>query len=157
MNSRARSARRPLLVSTISAAMHDSGQQQLVGRALVGRDVVCADTDAALQPVLRYVESAECVDARQQFVDDHPTHQLLHDAAALAVEPGKVGHAAGRAHAAEEAVAFHQQRVCTAARGGHRSGDAGRAAAEHHDIELAVQLGAAGGFVDPAAHAITAA
>jgi hypothetical protein len=48
-------------------------------------------------------------------------------AAAAAVEAGEVGHAAGRAHAAEKAVALHQQRARAVPRGADGRRQAGRA------------------------------
>jgi hypothetical protein len=116
-------------------------QQPVVGRALVGRHVVGAHADAALQPVLRIVQAAQAVDARQQLVD-HAVHQLLHLPVAPAVQAGEVGHAAGRAHAAEKAVTFDEQGARAAARRADRGGQPGRAAAEHADVELAEDLGA---------------
>ena len=77
MKALARIAWRPDLVSTTSAAMRAPSidarprprrgtaartpacEQQLVGRALVGRDVVGAHADAALHAVLRLVEAAQ--------------------------------------------------------------------------------------------------
>jgi len=141
----------------VEQRLRAGGLQQLVSGAFVGRDVVAAHADTALQPVLRRVEPAQRVDAAQQFVDDDAAHQLLHLAAAPAVEPGEVGHATGGAHAAEEAVALDQQGARAAACGGCRGGDSGRAAAEHDDVEFAVERGPARRLVDPVVHAITAA
>ena len=128
-----RHARRPGVEQQFDAG----AGQQLVGGALVGRDVVAADADAALQPVLRHVEAAEGVDALQQFLG-HAAHERLHHAVAAPVQAGEIGHAAGRAHAAEEAVALDQQRGGTVARRAHGGGDAGRPAADDDDIVFAV-------------------
>jgi hypothetical protein len=98
-----------------------------------------AHADAALQPVLRIVQAAQAVDARQQFVD-HAVHQLLHLPVAPAVQPGEVGHAASGAHAAEKAIAFDEQGSRAAARRADRGGQPGRATAEHHHVEFAEDL-----------------
>ena len=88
------------------------------------------------RPSCGCVQPAQRVDAAEQVVG-HAAHQLLHLAAALAVQAGEVGHAAGRAHAAEEAVALDQQRARAVARGAHAAAMPGRAAADHHDVEFA--------------------
>ncbi len=64
------------------------------------------------------------------------------------MQPAEIGHARGRAHAAEKAVALDQQRAPAGARGSHRRGDAGGSATEHGDFILAVERNLACGFGD---------
>ncbi len=64
-------------------------------------------------------------------------HHLANLAVHVGVQAAEVGDARRRAHAAEEAVALDQQRALPGPRGSSGGRDAGRAAAQHHDIELA--------------------
>jgi hypothetical protein len=109
---------------------HAGGHQQLVGRAFVGRHVIGAHADAALHAVLRRVEAAQRVNALQQVVGD-AAHHLPHLAVLAAVQAREIGDAAGRAHAAQETVALHQQGARAVLRGADAGGQACRPAA--HD------------------------
>jgi hypothetical protein len=100
-----------------------------------------------LKALLRRVQSAEPVDAIEEIVGD-----AVHDLARLAVhepvEPGEIGDAARRAHAAEEAVALDQQHVGAVPCGGGGGGDPGGAAAEHHHFVLGEDFGGPPGLAD---------
>jgi hypothetical protein len=130
--------------------LHASGQQQLIGRALVGWDVVGAHADAALQAVLRRIESTEPLDALEQLVDQ-AVHQLHRLAVELAVQASEVGDAARGAHAAEEPVALDQQRARAMPRGARRGRKARRAAADHRHVGFGQHRDAARRLVDQGA------
>ena len=110
-------------------------QHQVVGRALVGRHVVGLGLGLAEDQVRR-VQSAQGVDALQQFVGD-AAHHAADLAVDVGVQPAEVGDAGRRAHAAEETVALHEHGRAALARRRPGRGDARRAAAEHHDFGLA--------------------
>ena len=122
------------------------GGQQIVGRDLVGRGVIGLRQDLA-EDQMRRVEPAEPVDPRQQLGGD-ALHHPVHLAENIGVQPAEIGHARRRPHAAEKAVALDQQRAPPRARGSHRGGDAGGAAAEHDDFIFAVERNLTGGFGD---------
>ena len=122
------------------------GSQQIVGRDLVGRGVIGLRQDLA-EHQMRRVQPAEPVDPRKQIGGDalhHPVHLAMN----IGVQPAEIRHARGRAHAAEKAVALDQQRAPPGARGGDRSRDAGRPAAEHGDFIFAVDRDLARRFFD---------
>ena len=131
----------------VKQQLHPGGQQPLVGRALVGRDIVGAHADAALHAVLGFVKPAQSVNALQQFVD-HAMHDLPHFAVVAAIQTGEIGHAAGRAHAAQKAITLDQQRARAVPGGAHAGGQAGRAAAYNDDVKFAIDGQGAGGFGD---------
>ncbi len=85
------------------------------------------------------VQAAQRIDARQQF-GGHAVHHLADLAVHVGMQAAEVGDAGRRAHAAEKAVALHQQGAAAGLRGGGRGGHAGRAAAEHDHVVLAVNL-----------------
>src|SRR5581483_6386436 len=64
-----------------------------------------------------------------------------------------IGDAGGRAHAAEKAVALHQQRAAASARRGDRGGYPRRAATQYDHFIFAIKRHAAGGFFDGTGHA----
>ena len=123
----ARTAWRPALVSTISALMrfrvihHYAGaermkenvdlvrRQQIVRRDLVGRRVIGLREDFA-EDQMRRIQPIEPVDPRQQVGGD-PLHHPMHLAMDVGMQPAKIRHARGGAHAAEKAVALDQQRA----------------------------------------------
>ena len=82
-------------------------EQEIVGRAFVGRGVVGLRLDLAERD-MRLVQAAEPVDARQQLVGD-AMHHLAVLAMDVGMQPAERGDAGGGAHAAEEAVALDQQ------------------------------------------------
>ena len=153
MKMRPITAARPDLVSTISARMVSSAsithagaerveqdfgavaEQQIVGRAFVGRGVVGLRLDLAERD-MRLVQAAEPVDARQQFVGD-AVHHLAVLAVDVGVQAAERGDAGGGAHAAEKAVALDHQRLAAVRRGRCRGRDAGRSAAQHHHVVFA--------------------
>ena len=111
-------------------------RQQIVGRDLVGGGVVGLRQDLA-ENQMRRVEPAEPVDPRQQ-IGGYALHHPMHLAMDIGMQPAEIGHPRRRAHAAEKAVALDQQRAAPGARGRHRRGDPGGAAAEHRDFIFAV-------------------
>src|SRR6478735_1388170 len=72
----------------------------------------------------------------------------MHLAKYIGVQPTEIGHPRSRPHAAEESISLDQQRAATGAGGSNRSGDAGRSAAEHSDLILAVERNLPCGFFD---------
>ena len=110
-------------------------EQQIVGRALVGRGVVGLRLDLA-ERHMRLVQAAEPVDPRQQFIGD-AVHHLAVLAMDVGIEPAEAGDAGGGAHAAEEAVALDHQRLAAERRGRCSGRDAGRPAAQHHHVVFA--------------------
>ena len=106
--------------------------EKIVGRAFVGRGVVSLRLGLA-EDQMRFVETAEPVDARQQIVGD-AMHDLTDIAVHIGMQPAEIGDAGGGAHAAEKAVALDQQRFAPERAGRRSRGDAGGAAAEHDDL-----------------------
>ena len=125
----------------------DAGlEQQRVGSALEGGGVVGLGVDPAEDQV-RLVQPAEGAHPAQQVVGDAVHH--LHDLPVhVGMQAAEVGDAGGRAHAAEKAVALDQQGAGAVSRGRGRRGDAGRAAAEHDHVVLAVHRRRARGLGD---------
>ena len=122
------------------------GGQQIVGRDLVGRGVIGLRQNFT-EDQMRRVEPAEPIDPRQQIGGD-ALHHAMHLAMDIGVQPAEIGHARGRAHAAEETITLDQQRAPPGARGGNRGGDAGRPAAEDGDVIFAVERDLARRFFD---------
>jgi hypothetical protein len=120
--------------------------EQIVGRDLVGRGVVGLRENLA-EDQMRRVQSAEPVDAREQFGRD-ALHDAMHPAMNIGMQPAEIGHARGRSHAAEKAVALDQERPPPGARSSDRGGNAGRTAAEHDDFIFAIERNLARGFFD---------
>ncbi|MNS91774.1 hypothetical protein D3C72_1258830 [compost metagenome] len=119
---------------------------QAVGGALEGRDVVGLGVDLA-QDQMGIVQAVHGAHAVKQVVG-HAVHHLPDVAVDVGVQAAKIGHACRRAHAAQEAVAFRQQHAGAVARGAGSGQHAGGAAAQHHDVVLAVERDLARGFVD---------
>ena len=94
---------------------------------------------------MRRVQSIEPVDPREQVGGD-ALHHPMHLAMDIGMQPAKVRHARGRAHAAEKAVALDQQRAAPGPRRGNGSGDARRTAAQHGDFIFAVERNLASGL-----------
>lgn len=117
--------------------VHLVAGEQLVGRDLVGRGVIGLGEHLA-EDQMRRVETAQMIDPRQQL-RRHALHQPPVLAVDVAVQAAEIGDASRRPHAAEEAVALDQQRGPPGARGGGRSDDAGRPAAEHDDFVFAIE------------------
>ena len=122
-----------------------AGQHQLVGRQLESGVVVGLRGDLAAEQGVRGVQAAQPVHARQQLVGQ-AMHHLLNLAEHVGVQATEIGHPGGRAHAAQKAVALHQQGAATGARGRRGRHDAGRAAAQHHHVVLAQHGGLAARF-----------
>ena len=127
-----------------------AGQHELVGSDLEGRVVVGLRGDPPAEQPMRLVEPVQRAHAIEQLVGQ-AVHHLADLAVHVGVQAAEVGHTRGRAHAAQKTVTLHQQRALPGARGSGRGGDAGRPAAEHHDVEMAENrrlpcgLGDAGG------------
>ena len=85
---------------------------------------------------MRFVETAEPVDARQQIVGD-AVHDLTDIAVHVGMKPAEIGDAGGGAHAAEKAVAFDEKRLPPERASGRSGGDAGGTAAEDDDLVVA--------------------
>jgi hypothetical protein len=64
------------------------------------------------------------------------------------MQAAEIGHARGRAHAAEKAVALDQQRAPARARGGDGCGNSCWAAAEDNNLIFAIERNLARGFYD---------
>ena len=111
------------------------GREQRIGRALERRHVVGLRVDLAEDQVRR-IEAVQRTHAVEQLVGD-AVHDLADLAVDVRVQPAEIGHAGGGAHAAEKAVALDQQHPRAVARRAGGGGDAGRAAAEHDDVEFA--------------------
>ena len=84
-------------------------EQQLIGGAFERRGVVGLGADPAEDQV-RFVEAAECCHACEQVVGD-AVDDTSNRAVHVGVQAAEVGHAGRRAHAAEKAVAFDEQRA----------------------------------------------
>ncbi|KAG1377550.1 hypothetical protein G6F59_018165 [Rhizopus arrhizus] len=82
---------------------------------------------------MRIIQPVHGAHAVQQVVG-HAVHDLADVAVDVGVQPAEVRAACRRAHAAQEAVAFHQQYAGAIAGGAGGSQPAGRAAAQHHDL-----------------------
>ena len=122
------------------------GGQQIVGRDLVGRGVIGLRENFP-ENQMRRVQPAETVDPSQQ-IGGNALHHPMHLAMDIGMQPAEIGHARGRAHAAEKAIALDQQRAPPGARRSDRGGNAGRSAAEHGDFIFAVERNLACGFFD---------
>jgi hypothetical protein len=57
----------------------------------------------------------------------------------IGMQPAKIRHTRGRAHAAEKAVTLDQQRAAARARGSDGGGNTSRPAAENRDFIFAVE------------------
>ncbi|MNL59832.1 hypothetical protein D3C87_1835900 [compost metagenome] len=97
------------------------------------------------QDQVRVVQAVHGAHAVEQLVG-HAVHHLADVAVDVGVQPAEIGHAGGGAHAAQKAVAFHEQHACAIAGRAGGGQHAGRAAAQHHDVEFAVERHLAGGF-----------
>ena len=62
---------------------------------------------------MRRIEPAEPVDPIKQIGRD-ALHHLMRLTEHVRMQPAKIGHACGRAHAAEKAIALDQQRAAAA-------------------------------------------
>ena len=122
------------------------GGEQIVGRDLVGRGVIGLREDFT-ENEMRRVQPVEPIDPRQQVGGD-PLHHAVHLAMDVGVQPAEIGHARGRAHAAEEAITLDQQRAPPCPRRGNGGRDAGRPAAEHDDVIFAIERNLARRFFD---------
>src|SRR5579883_2770135 len=102
--------------------IHLAGGEQIVGGTFIGRGIVGLRLGLA-EDQMWFVEPAERVDPRQQFVGD-AVHDLANVAVHIGVQAAEIRHARGRAHAAEKTVALNQQRFARerASRGGGRAG-----------------------------------
>ena len=123
---------------------HAGFHQQGVGGDLVGGGVIGLGVDFPEYRV-RCLQSAEGVDAAQQVIGE-TVHDLVDGAEPVGMQAAEIGDAGGGAHAAEEAVALHQQGRGARSRGGSGGGDPGWPAAQDDDVERAEDLGCAGGF-----------
>jgi 3-methyl-2-oxobutanoate hydroxymethyltransferase len=110
-------------------------EQEIIGRALVRRGVVGLRLDLA-ECHMRLVQAPEPVDPRQQFICD-AVHHLAMLAMDVGIEPAEAGDAGGGPHAPEEAVALDHQRLAAERRRRCSGRDAGRPAAQHHNVVFA--------------------
>ena len=165
MKARARIAPRPDLVSTISASilsavhcstaaaqrveqeLHARVQQQLVGRAFVGRDVVGAHADAALQPSCGALRPPSRVDALEQVVG-HAMHQLRDLAVATCRRGRRNWSRRRRCPCRRENRSARPADVARRAARRGRGRDAGRPTADHDDLVLDKDGHRTGGFAD---------
>jgi hypothetical protein len=120
--------------------------EQVVGRDLVGRGVIGLREDLS-ENEMRRVQPAEPVDSIKQF-GGNALHHPMHLAMDIGMQPAEIRHARGRAHAAEETIAFDQQGAAARARSGDGGGDAGRSAAQHRDVIFAIERNLACRFGD---------
>ncbi len=114
--------------------LHLARAEEIVRGAFIGRGVVSLRLGLA-EDHMRRVETAERVDPAEQIVGD-AVHDLTDIAVHIGVQAAEIGHAGGRAHAAEEPVALDQKRLAPERAGRSRRGDAGWPAAQHDDLEL---------------------
>jgi hypothetical protein len=82
---------------------------------------------------MRLVQSIEPIDPREQ-IGRNASHDAMHLTMHIGVKPAEIGDAGRRTHAAEEAIAFDEQRAPPGSRGSHRGRDAGGTNAEHGGI-----------------------
>ncbi len=120
--------------------------KEIVGGDLVGGGVIGLRKNLA-EDQMRLVQPVEPIDPRQQVGSD-ALHHPMHLAMDVGMQPAEIGDAGGRPHAAEEAVAFDQQRAPPRARRRHCRRDPRRPAAEHGDFVFAVERDVARGFGD---------
>ena len=120
-------------------------RHELVRGDLERRNVVGLSRDLVANGQVGLVQAVHRAQAIEDVVGD-PVHDLLVLAEHDAVQAAKRGQARGRAGPAHEAVALDDDRRAAAAARGDRRRNAGRAAAQDHDLVFAVERGVAAGL-----------
>ena len=130
----------------VEQELHAVGHEHRIGGALERRHVVRLRVDLA-EDEMRLVEAVERAHAVEQVVGN-AVHDLPDVAEDVGVQAAEVGDAGRSAHAAEKAVALDQENACAVACRRRGRGNAGRTAAQHHDVERAEDGRVAGGLAD---------